>query len=89
MNIRKAIGKFFSTIWAQIAATTDSPGKKLVDDAFKAVEKRQETKLEAATNALRQIECRTNDLTLFHHCDRRRANKIHQIAQDAYRAAIN
>jgi len=43
-------------------------------------------RLAAAVEALRKIECRTNDLSLYHPSDSFALKKIHHIAQTAYRA---
>lgn len=82
MNILKTIFNAVMGSPGKVDKSLDA--KKLVADAFAEVEKRQETKLEAAADALASIEAITADQYDLFPSD---VKDIHTLAQDGYRAA--
>ena len=90
MKFKKAIKSFFSGLMA--AADGDNPDAGVkVDMPFLMVGRCDKCdtfkKLEAAADALREIECLTAAYTGFDGKPNPSMDRIHTIAQDGYRAA--
>ena len=87
MNILRQTRKVVTSLHGGIAATTDSPGtpagktESLLGQAFAETYK---IKLEAAADALRQIECLTNVPGMFPHEMIEAVQKVHEISQNAW-----
>jgi len=95
MNILRLTRKVVTSLHGGIAATTDSPGtpagktESLLGQAFAEGYRQDalkaEKKLDAASDALRQIECLTNAPDMFLYEMIEAVQKVHEISQNAWR----
>jgi len=93
MNIIKAIFKAVMGSPGKVAIThVKYPVQDIVKHNKESIDHTNrvialEKKLEAAADALRQIECRTNDPHKYKLWPLLEIERIHEIAQNGYRAA--